>query len=226
MTEKGRNKWTKEETDALVNAWRDAFVELESHKDPVAWKCIQESVNAKGGGKTLDQIKKKLSNLKDRYKEAKEKNKRSGESQNTPKYYDVFGNVLGTRSTVKLGEVRESQETQRCDAEENPPDENDEAERDRSSDVASVKEISQPKRNKKKRASKTAAAGQLVDFLSEMQKQQQETMNNFMVGMQKIEESSRKHTANLLLGFAKIFAESNSSKGRKRNRQSDSEDSD
>ena len=147
---------------------------------------------------------------------------------------------------MKLGEVRESQETQRCD-------------------VASVKEISQPKRNKKKRASKTAAAGQLVDFLSEMQKQQQETMNDFMVGMQKIkkkrasktaaagqlvdflsemqkqqqetmndfmvgmqkiEESSRKHTANLLLGFAKIFAESNSSKGRKRNRQSDSEDSD
>ena len=224
MTEKGRNKWTKEETDALVNAWRDAFVELESHTNPVAWKCIQESVNAKGGGKTLDQIKKKLSNLKDRYKEAKEKNKRSGESRDTPKYYDVFDDVLGTRSAVKLGEVRESQETQRCDAEENPPD--DEAERDRNSDVASVKEISQPKRNKKKRASKTAAAGQLVAFLSEMQKQQQETMNNFMVGMQKIEESSRKHTANLLLGFAKIFAESNSSKGRKRNRQSDSEDSD
>ena len=77
MKEKGRNKWTKEETDALVNAWRDAFVELESHKNPVAWKCIQESVNAKGGGKTLNQIKKKLSNLKDRYKEAKERNKRS-----------------------------------------------------------------------------------------------------------------------------------------------------
>ena len=58
--------------------------------------------------KTLDQAKKKLRNLKDRYKEATEKSKRSGEAHNLPNYFDVFDEVLGTRSLVQLGEVRET----------------------------------------------------------------------------------------------------------------------
>ena len=50
--------------------------------------------------KTLDQAKKKLRDLK-------EKSKRSGEARNLPNYFDVFDEVLGTRSLVQLGEVRE-----------------------------------------------------------------------------------------------------------------------
>ena len=74
--EKASNKCTIAETDALVYAWRDCFLELDSAKSPIAWRKILETVNQKGNGtKSLDQIKKKVRNLKDRYKEAKAKNK-------------------------------------------------------------------------------------------------------------------------------------------------------
>ena len=47
-----------------------------------------------------------MQNLKDRYKDAKSKNKRSGEAQNLPKYFDIFDDVLGTRSVVKMRETQ------------------------------------------------------------------------------------------------------------------------
>ena len=106
--EKGKIRWTAAETDALVFSWRESFVDLESHKNPAVWKRILEAVNEKGNKRTLDQIKKKLRNLRDRYKDAKDKNKKSGSGKNLPKYYDIFDEVLGTRSLVQLGEVRES----------------------------------------------------------------------------------------------------------------------
>eukprot|EP00794_Sanderia_malayensis_P015585 gene15585-17158_t len=96
------------QTDVLVNAWREAFVELESHKNPRAWKQILIKVNEAGGKRTLEQVKKRLSYLKDKYKEGKAKNKRNGEARNTPQYYDVFDEVLGGRRIVQLGEVRET----------------------------------------------------------------------------------------------------------------------
>ncbi len=84
-------------------------MDLESHKNPEAWRRILNAVNQKGNGKkTLEQAKKKLRNLKDRYKDAKDKNKKSGSARNLPKYYDIFDEVLGTRSVVQLEEVRGS----------------------------------------------------------------------------------------------------------------------
>ena len=35
-SQKVRNQWTKEQTDAMMNAWRESFVELESHNNPAA----------------------------------------------------------------------------------------------------------------------------------------------------------------------------------------------
>ena len=117
----GQNRWTLEETDALVYAWRDSFVELESHKNPAAWRKIVEAVNKVGDGKSTDQAKKKLRNLKDRYKEAKDKNKRSGSARNLPKYYNVFDEVLSTRSVIQLPEVRESGQGSAAIQLDNPP---------------------------------------------------------------------------------------------------------
>ena len=49
-----------------------------------------------------------------------------------------------------------------------------------------------------------------------MQKQQQETMKQFLEGMKEIEESSRRFTAETLLGVAKIFADSRKDSGDKK----------
>eukprot|EP00794_Sanderia_malayensis_P002005 gene2005-2280_t len=97
--------------------------------------------------KTMGQAKKKLRYLKDRYKEAAVKNKRSGGARNVPMYYDIFDEVYGTRSLVTMNEVRETEENPRAkvDAErainEKRKDLNKEDEED---------EEAQPKRTKKK----------------------------------------------------------------------------
>ena len=83
--DKGRNKWSAEQTDTLVASWRECFVQLESHKNHEAWRKIIAAVNKKGSAKTVSQGKKKLQNLKDRYKDAKSKHKRSGKARNLPK---------------------------------------------------------------------------------------------------------------------------------------------
>eukprot|EP00794_Sanderia_malayensis_P016431 gene16431-18067_t len=42
-------------TDALVNAWKEEFIELENHKNPAAWRRILADVKKKGpGDKTLN----------------------------------------------------------------------------------------------------------------------------------------------------------------------------
>ena len=72
----------------------------------------------------------------------------------------------------------------------------------------------QPKRSKKNKTSKSAASNQLVKFLEEMQKQQQDSMSQFLDGIKKIKDESRQHTENTLLKIAKVFV-----KGRKRDRE-------
>ena len=229
--EKGTCGWSAAQTDALINSWRECFVELESHKNAEAWRRILSAVNKKGSNKTMEQAKKKLRNLKDRYKEAKEKSKKSGEARNLPKYFDIFDDVLGTRSLVRLEEVRETQpfgQDPKLDEAVDPlaPDGfEDQAGRDEPGEVVPEKDKAQPKRTKKKRATKSAATNQLVDFLAETQRQQQESMKLFLEGIQKIEENSRKHTEDTLVKIAQIFAEGKRRKKRSRGNLEESSDS-
>ena len=222
-SQRGRSCWTTAQTDVLVNAWREAFVELESHKNPRAWKEILNKVNKAGGKRTLDQVKKRLSYLKDKYKDAKAKNKRSGETRNTPRYYDVFDEVLGARSVVQLGEVRGTGIIDVVGSEMNTDVDNskeldvDEQERNVQEDGVAVANP-QPQRKKKKKASKSSTVTQLAECLTKLQQQQEDTMSRFLEGMQRIEESSRKHTSDVLLQVAELFA--------KRNRKEHDDDSD
>ncbi len=217
--QKERVHWTTEQTDALVNAWQDAFVELESHKNPQAWKRIMAAVNKAGKQRSLDQIKKKLNALKDKYKEAKAKNKKSGEARNMPKYYDTFDEILGTRSIVQFEEVREAgNEVADGDNNKNNEDngngngnvqlEEEEAEQ--------AVEKPQPRRKKKKKASKAGATSQLVECLASIQQQKQNAMSQFLEGMKEMEENSRRHTSDVLLQVAEMF----------RNRKRHTDDSD
>ena len=61
--EKQSGKWSTAQTGAHANAWRDCFVDLESLKNPAAWRTILQNVNKTGGKKSIDQAKKKLRNL-------------------------------------------------------------------------------------------------------------------------------------------------------------------
>eukprot|EP00112_Aurelia_sp_Birch-Aquarium-sp1_P021699 Seg5905.1 transcript_id=Seg5905.1/GoldUCD/mRNA.D3Y31 product="hypothetical protein" protein_id=Seg5905.1/GoldUCD/D3Y31 len=219
---------------------------LYTHGGNVSLTCKATEIHWRGqeflqqstrkGKKTLDQAKKKLRNLKDRYKEAKEKSKRSGEARNLPNYFDVVDEVLGTRSLVQLGEVREtnflSQEANQGsqisnDNNAEPVQTGNEA--SETPQAAGQEKASQdagppqPKRTKKKKASKTAASSELIEYLGDMRKQQEQTMNQFLEGLQRIEESSRKHTADTLLSTANIFA--NRGRGKKRQRQEDNDSS-
>ena len=232
-TEKGTCRWSAVQTDTLVNCWRECFVELESHRNAEAWRRILSADNKKGSSKTLEQAKKKLQNLKDRYEEAKEKNKKSGEARNLPKYFDIFDDVLGTRSLVRLDEVRETQPFHQEEPELDeavgpiaPHGFEGQAGRDELGEAVPEKDKAQPKRTKKKRATKSAATNQIVDFLAETQRQQQESMKLFIEGIQKIEENSRKHTENTLVKIAQVFAEGKRRKKRSRgNLEESSEDS-
>ena len=50
---KERIYWTIEQTDALVNAWKEAFIELQSHKSPQSWKRTFAVVNKAGNQKEV-----------------------------------------------------------------------------------------------------------------------------------------------------------------------------
>ena len=49
-----------------------------------------------------------MANLNDRCKDAKSRNRKRREARNLPKYCEIFDDILGKRSVVRLQEVREA----------------------------------------------------------------------------------------------------------------------
>lgn len=62
---------------------------------------IEKEVNKFDNGKSIRQCKDKLRNLKMAYKDAKLKNKESGESPHDCPFYDDFDEILGTRPVTQ-----------------------------------------------------------------------------------------------------------------------------
>lgn len=100
-------RWTEKQTKTLVLKWKDNITELESSRNRQAWLKIMEEVNKQGSKKTPSQGKKKLSNLKDTYKKAKENNKKTGAAPDFPPYYGDFDEILSGRPVVELDLVQE-----------------------------------------------------------------------------------------------------------------------
>ena len=74
-----RDRWSKEQTDSLVNAWKEFNSKLGSLTKASEWLKIKEKVNSAIPSKEMKQIKTKIKNLKDMYKKfAKGNNRRSG----------------------------------------------------------------------------------------------------------------------------------------------------
>jgi len=99
-----RTTWSSTEQSVLVNSWKENFDLLNSIQRSEAWQTIHSSV-CSVGGKTLKQCKDKIRNLKDQYKEAKDKNRRSGESLHQSPYFKIFDEILGVRDVVTMPNV-------------------------------------------------------------------------------------------------------------------------
>ena len=104
------DKWTKEQEAYLVAIWAENLDRLESQQSRKVWQDIANKINEKFHLKCSPaQIMRKLKHMKDKYKEAKDWNRRqTGGSYKTCPYYNQFDVVLGSRDSVTLQHVRES----------------------------------------------------------------------------------------------------------------------
>eukprot|EP00112_Aurelia_sp_Birch-Aquarium-sp1_P016995 Seg390.4 transcript_id=Seg390.4/GoldUCD/mRNA.D3Y31 product="Myb/SANT-like DNA-binding domain-containing protein 1" protein_id=Seg390.4/GoldUCD/D3Y31 len=100
-------RWSEIQARSLIIEWKENVTELESSRNRQAWTKIINNVNKNGPKKTVNQAKKKLSNLKDTYKKAKDSNKKSGAAPDFPQFYNDFDEILSCRPIVELDLVRE-----------------------------------------------------------------------------------------------------------------------
>ena len=96
-----RGIWTESEENVLVRTWAENFEQLETVSKNEAWVKILSAV-LKVGDKTLKQCKDKIRNLRDQYKEAKDKNKATGESFHKSAHFETFDKVLGSRDALTM----------------------------------------------------------------------------------------------------------------------------
>jgi len=102
-----RANWSLVE-DVLVNAWKEIFFILS--RLTKTRRGQKSSSVCSVGNKTLKQSKDKITNLKDLYKAAKDKNKRTKESLNTSIFYPIFDEVLGCKHAITMPHITERRE--------------------------------------------------------------------------------------------------------------------
>lgn len=102
-----RSAWDEIEIEALVYTWKENFLRMQTLDKDKAFDEIVVAVNVVGK-KTSAQCKRKLQNLKDQYKKAKDANSQSGESFNTSPYFETFDEVLGSRHEVTIPHLNQA----------------------------------------------------------------------------------------------------------------------
>ena len=146
-------RWSEIQARSLIKEWKENVTELESSRNRQAWTKIINNVNKNGPKKTVNQAKKKLSNLKDAYKKAKDNNKKSGAAPDFPQFYNDFDEILSCRPIVELDLVREvgvAVEEENNDENINVVGEGIEAEEERNQDddvVDNGKKIAKKRKN-------------------------------------------------------------------------------
>ena len=90
------------QTKVLVYRWKQYYNELETAKKHSLWAKIKVEIDKLGNSKPLKQIKDKLRNLKDAYKQACDNNKQTGNSPRFCPFYEDFNEIFGARDTVNL----------------------------------------------------------------------------------------------------------------------------
>lgn len=81
---------------------------IESPQSNEGWQEVLKEVNKIGKvKKTLKQCKDKIKTLKQAYKDAKMKNKETGQSPQRSPFYDDLDEVLGTRAVITMPGVKQ-----------------------------------------------------------------------------------------------------------------------
>ncbi|KAJ7390870.1 hypothetical protein OS493_021761 [Desmophyllum pertusum] len=102
--------WSKAEQEILVQLWAEHHEWLESREARTAWRKICDELNSRmESSKTVDKCMKKMKILIEKYKEAKEWNrKQSGGSKRKSILFDEIDAILGCRDIVTLSNVSEA----------------------------------------------------------------------------------------------------------------------
>ena len=104
---KKRDRWMTAQTKVLVYWWKEYYNELETAKQHNLWTKIKVEIDKLGNKKSLKQIKDKLRNLKDAYKQAHDNNKQTGKLPIFCPFYENFDEIFGAKDTVNLTYAKE-----------------------------------------------------------------------------------------------------------------------
>ena len=111
MAEKGRT-WSERETKLLLQVWCEDRIQRLiniSPRNPNAFRIVVEELAKAGFQRTVDQCRTKIKALKKKYKEIKDKARKSGEGCESDEdadlpadfpYFEVLDKVMATRANV------------------------------------------------------------------------------------------------------------------------------
>ena len=102
-----RDCWMTAQTNPLVYWWKEYYNELETAKQHSLWAKIKVEIYKLRGPMSMKQVKDKLRNLKDAYKQARDNNKQTGKSPILCPFHEDFDEIFGARDTVNLPYAKE-----------------------------------------------------------------------------------------------------------------------
>lgn len=184
--EMGRAYWSFEEQEILVNTWRENFAQFETIFKNEAWNKVLSAVSMVGK-KTLQQCKDKIKNLKELYKEAKDKNKTTGETLHKSPFFEIFDDVLGCRHAVTMPIVKEVGASNQTSA-----------------TPTRLEVESLLKSGKKRKVSKTSkTTAEMQNFFKEAEEKHERFLENLMAKQMEEEKAEREKDRQLMMALFK-----------------------
>lgn len=205
---KSYDKWTNEEQKMLVSLWAERHDEIDSKDSRKTWDSITTAINTKFNlQRPTDKYKKKMSYLIDRYKIAKDWNKKQtgGHRRESP-FFKEIDEVLGCRDVVTLNHVADLEAGACVASTTSDSDENSEA-------AEAVRKEDRTERKKSKKRKRTEAKDdeerEMLRTSFEGLNEQRKNMNSFIENFTKMQEQ-QSQTMNALVGALTGFLKNNS----------------
>jgi len=192
------DKFSGDEEKMLVSLWADKLSEIESKDNRKVWDAIALQINTKFKlNRGTDKYKQKMKYLIDRYKIAKDWNKKqSGGQRRESPYYNKIDEVLGCRDVVTLSHVIDVGNSSSSSAADFNSD-----------DDSDNKEERTERKKSRKRAKTDKDDDEEREFMKNAfdgMKKQHEVMNTFMENYTKGQEQQTQ-TMNALVGALTTF---------------------